>query len=122
MNLFVGRRYIPKDYLFEEPPMTSLWSGTLATRLRIASGLVLFTYALTHFSVIGLGLFSAEVMEQAQTGRMRLTRSFLGNVQIYGSFLTHAGLAIGNLAGGVPFVCRGLRLFKSRWALRSQSC
>lgn len=79
--------------------MTSLWSGPLTTRLRIISGLVLFAYALTHFWIIGLGFFSADIMENAQSGRIWLTRSFLGSVLIYGALLVHAGLAIGNLAG-----------------------
>ena len=50
--------------------MTSLWSGPLATRLRIISGLVLFAYALTHFWIIGMGLFSAEAMDKVQAGRI----------------------------------------------------
>ena len=92
--------------------MTSLWSGPLTTRLRIISGLVLFAYALTHFSIIGLGLISAEVMDQAQTGRIWFTRSFLGSVLIYGALLVHAGLAIGNLAGR--------RTFRMSWAEAAQ--
>jgi adenylate cyclase len=83
--------------------MTSLWSGPLTTRLRIISGLVLFAYALTHFWIIGLGLFSAEAMDKVQAGRIWFTRSFLGSVLIYGALLVHAGLAIGNLAGRRTF-------------------
>ena len=92
--------------------MTSLWSGPLATRLRIISGLVLFAYALTHFWIIGMGLFSAEAMEKAQAGRIWITRSFLGSVLIYGALLVHAGLAIGNLAGR--------RTFRMSWAEAAQ--
>lgn len=83
--------------------MTSLWSGSLATRLRIGSGLVLFLYALTHFWIIGLGLFSADIMDQAQEGRIMLTRSIIGNILLYGSLFIHAGLAIGSLAGRRTF-------------------
>jgi adenylate cyclase len=77
--------------------MTSLWSGPLTTRLRIISGLVLFVYALTHFCIIGLGLFSHEVMDQAQAGRIWLTRSLLGSTLLYGALLVHAGLALSTL-------------------------
>jgi adenylate cyclase len=79
--------------------MISLWSGPLTTRLRIISGLILFAYALTHFWIIGLGLFSADIMNNAQAGRIWFTRSLLGSVLIYGALFIHAGLAIVNLAG-----------------------
>ena len=65
--------------------MTSLWSGPLATRLRIIIGLVLFAYALTHFWITGMELFSAEAMDKAQAGRIWITHSFLGSVLIYGA-------------------------------------
>lgn len=87
--------------------MTSLLSGPLTTRLRIISGLVLFAYALTHFWIIGLGLFSAGTMDIAQAGRIWFTRSFLGSVLIYGALLVHVGLAIGNLAGRRTFRMSG---------------
>jgi adenylate cyclase len=87
--------------------MTSLLSGPLTTRLRIISGLVLFAYTLTHFWIIGLGLFSAGTMDIAQAGRIWFTRSFLGSVLIYGALLVHVGLAIGNLAGRRTFRMSG---------------
>ena len=78
--------------------MKSRWQGNLATRLRMASGLVLFTYALFHFLNIGLGLFSSELMESAQDWRQVITRSWPGTILIYGALLTHAGLALYKLA------------------------
>ena len=78
--------------------MKSRWQGNLATRLRMASGLVLFTYALLHFLNIGLGLFSSELMERAQDWRQVITRSWPGTILIYGALLTHAGLALYKLA------------------------
>lgn len=78
--------------------MKSRWQGNLATRLRMASGLVLFTYALFHFLNIGLGLFSSELMERAQDWRQVITRSWPGTILIYGALLTHAGLALYKLA------------------------
>jgi adenylate cyclase len=76
-----------------------LWRGNWATRTRIASGLVLFTYALLHFLNIGLGLISPYWMEQAQTWRQVVTRSLPGEIVLYGAMLAHAGLAIVGLAG-----------------------
>ena len=78
--------------------MNGLWRGDLATRLRIASGLVLFAYALFHFLNIGLGLFSSELMQQAQEWRHVVTRSLIGGIVLYAAFLTHIGLALYKLA------------------------
>lgn len=78
--------------------MSDLWRGTIATRLRIASGLVLFTYALLHFLNIGLGLFSSDLMHAAQDARQIVTRSVTGSVLIYGAFLTHMALVLVKLA------------------------
>lgn len=77
--------------------MHVLWRGTWATRARIASGLVLFVYVLTHFLNIGLGLFSDALMERAQDWRQVVTRSLPGFALLYGSLLIHAGLALGKL-------------------------
>lgn len=79
--------------------MSALWQGNWATRMRIASGLVLFTYALFHFLNIGLGLISPDLMERAQLWRQVITRSLAGTLLLYGALLTHAGLALVKLAG-----------------------
>lgn len=79
--------------------MNQLWRGGWATQLRIASGLVLFAYALTHFLNIGLGLVSAELMDRVQDWRQVVTRSTLGTIVLYGAFLTHGLLGLGKLAG-----------------------
>lgn len=78
--------------------MSALWRGNWVTRTRIASGLVLFTYALLHFLNIGLGLISPYWMEQAQSWRQVVTRSLPGEIILYGALLAHAGLAITSLA------------------------
>lgn len=67
-------------------------------RLRISSGLILFTYAFFHFINIGLGLFSADLMDRFQTGRQFISRNLLGTVLLHGSLLVHAGLALWSLA------------------------
>ncbi|MCV6584382.1 MAG: adenylate/guanylate cyclase domain-containing protein [Marinibacterium sp.] len=78
--------------------MSQLWQGTWATRLRIASGLVLFAYVLLHFLNIGLGLFSADLQQGAQDLRLLLTRSGLGSLLLYAALLGHSGLALYELA------------------------
>lgn len=78
--------------------MSTLWQGTTMTRMRVASGLVLFTYAVFHFLNLGLGLFSPEWMEAGQTWRQWITRSLLGEILLYWALLTHAGIALIQLA------------------------
>ena len=78
--------------------MRDLWRGTWATRARIASGLILFVYALLHFLNIGLGLISTEAMLAAQELRQIVTRSLPGSVVLYAALLTHASLALSRLA------------------------
>ena len=78
--------------------MNQLWRGSLATRLRIASGLVLFVYALTHFLNIGLGLIDPDWMDRAQDWRQVVTRSWAGTFLLYGALLVHMALALTKLA------------------------
>ncbi len=49
--------------------------GDTAQRLRLASGLVLFAFAASHFLNHALGLVGLEVMHQAQALRTAVTRS-----------------------------------------------
>ncbi len=77
--------------------MRELWRGTWATRARIASGLVLFTYATLHFLNIGLGLISPEALLAGQEFRQIVTRSLPGSVILYAALLTHATLALARL-------------------------
>ncbi|MCX7558870.1 adenylate/guanylate cyclase domain-containing protein [Sulfitobacter sp. F26204] len=78
--------------------MSDLWRGTWPARLRIASGLVLFTYALTHFLNIGLGMLSPVWMDAAQDWRQIVTRSIAGTILLYGAFSVHMVLALTKLA------------------------
>ncbi|MEQ9694871.1 adenylate/guanylate cyclase domain-containing protein [Shimia sp. SDUM112013] len=78
--------------------MNSLWQGRWTTKARIASGLVLFVYVLLHFLNVGLGLFSLDLMEQAQDWRKAVTRSFVGGIVLYAAFLVHAALALERVA------------------------
>ena len=78
--------------------MRDLWRGTWATRARIGSGLVLFTYAGLHFLNVGLGLISPDAMAAAQDLRQIVTRSLPGTVVLYAALAVHATLALSRLA------------------------
>jgi adenylate cyclase len=78
--------------------MRDLWRGTWATQARIASGLILFIYALLHFLNIGVGLISTDAMLAAQDLRQIVTRSLPGTAILYAALLTHATLALSRLA------------------------
>ena len=79
--------------------MNDLWRGSWTTRLRIASGLVLFAYVLTHYLNIGMGLLSAELMERMQDWRQVVTRSLPGSILLYGALAAHMVLVLVKLAG-----------------------
>ncbi len=79
--------------------MSILWQGNWVTRIRIASGLVLFAFVLFHFINLGLGLISPGWMEAFQTGRQFITRSLPGGLILYAAFAAHIALSIVKLAG-----------------------
>lgn len=78
--------------------MNRLWQGNWRTKARIVSGLILFAYVLFHFFNVGMGLFSLEVMEWSQDALEAVTSNPLGQLALYGSLLTHMGLALYRLA------------------------
>lgn len=61
---------------------------------RLASGLVLFAFALTHFLNHALGLVSVDAMEAVQEVRRGFWRSRPGTVLLYGSLAIHVALAL----------------------------
>ena len=63
--------------------------GHAAPRLRLLSGLVLFSFALLHFINHALGLISPEAMEAMQKVRLAFWRSAPGTVLLYGAMATH---------------------------------
>jgi adenylate cyclase len=71
--------------------------GNSLQRLRLASGLVLFTFAATHFLNHALGLAGLEVMHQAQQIRTAVTRSIPGTIILAAALATHIGLALHKL-------------------------
>ena len=76
----------------------ALWRGGWVTRLRIASGLVLFVFAFFHFINIGLGLFHTDLLHGMQDGRQFVTRHNVISAVIYLALIAHAALALWSLA------------------------
>ncbi|MEO1103402.1 MAG: adenylate/guanylate cyclase domain-containing protein [Pseudomonadota bacterium] len=72
--------------------------GSIAQRLRLASGLVLFAFVLSHFLNHALGLWSIGVMEAVGEVRRAAWRSLPGSVLLYGAFLVHIALALSKTA------------------------
>lgn len=64
---------------------------------RLASGLVLFAFVLTHFLNHALGHVSLDAMLEVQAVRRAVWRSWPGTVLLYGAAAVHIGLALGKL-------------------------
>lgn len=63
-------------------------------QLRLATGLILFTFLATHLSNHALGLISLEAMERGRVWFLALWRNPLGTLALYGALLTHFSLAL----------------------------
>jgi adenylate cyclase len=68
-----------------------------ATRLRLASGLVLMTFVATHLLNHTLGIVSLAAMQHGRELFVALWRSWPGTVLLYGALLGHALLAVHKL-------------------------
>src|SRR6267142_5979610 len=77
----------------------TIWAGlarrgpSIARRLRLASGLVLFSYVFLHFLNHSLGNISFEAMERGAVAAEVIWRSGVGTVALYGAFAIHLSLA-----------------------------
>ena len=78
--------------------MDVLWRGNLAQRVRLGTGLVLFTFAATHFLNHALGLFSLQAMVDFDGWRTAVTRSTVGGIVLGLALLVHAGAALAKIA------------------------
>ena len=78
--------------------MHILLRGSLTQRLRIASGLVLFSFAATHFLNHAVGLADLETIHEVQAWRQMVTRSVPGTIVLVLALLTHIALALFKLA------------------------
>lgn len=79
-------------------------------RLRLWSGLVLFTYVATHFLNHSLGLISTEAVEAGRTVFLAFWRSPVGTALLYPALLTHVVLVLAAL-----YRRRHLRLPRWEW-------
>src|SRR5262249_12040080 len=79
--------------------MNILLRGDLAQRLRIASGLILFTFATTHFLNTALGLVQLETMHEVDEWRRFVIRSLPGTFILLLALIVHITLALYKLAG-----------------------
>ena len=66
----------------------------LERRTRLATGLVLFTFVLTHLLNHSLGMISLEAMEAGRRAFLALWRSTPGTVALAASILLHLALAL----------------------------
>ncbi len=78
--------------------MHVLARGDVLQRLRLATGLILFTFAATHFFNHALGLVSLDAMQAMQDWRKLVTRSWPGSIILLGAFLTHILLGLYKLS------------------------
>ncbi|MBV9112302.1 MAG: 2Fe-2S iron-sulfur cluster binding domain-containing protein [Hyphomicrobiales bacterium] len=79
--------------------MSILWRGSWVQRLRLASGLVLFAYVITHFLNHAVGLISLDAMIAVDHWRVAVTRSAPGTLVLAGALVIHVALAIWRIAG-----------------------
>jgi adenylate cyclase len=78
--------------------MHILLRGDLTQRLRIASGLILFAFATTHFLNTALGLVSLDLMHEVDQWRLVVIRSLVGTFVLVVALITHISLALYKLA------------------------
>jgi adenylate cyclase len=63
-------------------------------RVRLISGLIMFTFVTAHLLNHALGLVSRDVAEDAMEYLFRVYTSWLGSIALYGAFLAHFLLAL----------------------------
>jgi adenylate cyclase len=78
--------------------MHVLLRGDWGQRLRLISGLILFSFATTHFLNHALGLFDLQAMYEVQQWRWTITRSWPGTIILASALVTHVVLALDKLS------------------------
>src|SRR5262245_8285199 len=73
--------------------------GDRLQKIRLASGLVLFAFAGTHFLNHAVGLIGLEAMHEVQAWRTAVTRSLLGSLVLGAALAAHMGLGLYKLIG-----------------------
>ncbi len=69
-------------------------SGNWRQRLRLASGLVLFAFCLTHFTNHALGIISVKAMEKMALYHYEIWSNDFGQLVLVTAAFTHVGLAL----------------------------
>ncbi len=83
--------------------MHILTRGDILQRLRLASGLILSLFALTHFLNTAVGLVSLEQMDQLDRWRTVVTRSLPGTIILAAALVIHILLALYKVATRTTF-------------------
>jgi adenylate cyclase len=83
--------------------MELLRRGSLAQRIQLVTGLILFLFAATHFLNHALGLIDLETMHEVQQWRWRITRSWVGSTILTAALVVHIVSALVKLAGRATF-------------------
>ena len=83
--------------------MHILTRGDIPQRLRLVSGLILFTFALAHFLNTAIGLVSLEQMDQFDRWRTIVTRSLPGTIILAAALVIHILFALYKVARRTTF-------------------
>ncbi len=78
--------------------MQVLLRGDVVQKLRLASGLILFLFATTHFLNHAIGLIHIASMEDFRAIRTLVTRSTIGTIILASALVTHVALALYKVA------------------------
>lgn len=78
--------------------MHAVLRGTRIHRIRLAAGLVLFTFAFFHFLNHALGLWSPEAMQAFRAWRVAVTRSDVGGIVLLTALTLHVLLGLYRLS------------------------
>jgi adenylate cyclase len=89
---------------------SSIFSERSIRRARLGSGLVMFAFALLHFSNHALGLISVSAAEDGRRFFTALWRNPVGTLALYGAILTHIGLVLRGI-----YIRRSLVMPKGEW-------
>jgi adenylate cyclase len=77
-----------------DEPAAALRFSTIERRIRHVTGLILFSFATTHFLNHACGLLRLDAMEAARLVLLWPWRTVIGQGLLYGSFATHGGLGL----------------------------
>lgn len=83
--------------------MHVLLRGSLRQRLSLASGLILFVFAATHFLNHAVGLIHIETMHDVQALRLAVTRSTVGTIVLASALLIHMAAGLIKVASRVTW-------------------